>query len=64
MSSILINHNKIITMEDFLRKQNARLIIENIMLRKELKSKEIELDLEEMEKRYKEYYVDESGELV
>jgi predicted patatin/cPLA2 family phospholipase len=64
MSGMLINHNKINTTEEFLLKENTRLMIENIVLKNELKSKEIGLDLEEMEEQYREYYVDESGEII
>ena len=57
-----MNRDKINTMEDFLRKQNLKLIIENVKLREQLNCKEI-IYSEELEEGYKEYY-DEGNEVV
>lgn len=57
-----MNRDKINTMEDFLRKQNLKLMIENIELRERLECEEI-IYSEEVEEGYKEYY-DESNEVL
>lgn len=57
-----MNRDKINTMEYFLRKQNLKLMIENIELREQLNCKEI-IYSEELENEYREYY-DESNEVI
>lgn len=57
-----MNRDKINAMEYFLRKQNLKLMIENIELRERLECEEI-IYSEELEEGYKEYY-DEGNEVV
>lgn len=57
-----MNRDKINAMEYFLRKQNLKLMIENIELRERLECGEI-IYSEELEDGYKEYY-DEGNEVV
>ena len=55
MNSVLL-YNKSGTMEEFLRKQNLMLMIENAMLRERLKDNKMFLYDDEVEKRYRDYY--------
>ena len=55
MNNVLLD-NKSVTMEEFLRKQNLMLMIENTMLRERLKDDEVFLYDEEVEKQYRDYY--------
>lgn len=57
MNSVLL-YNKSGTMEEFLRKQNLMLMIENAMLRERLKDNEVFLYDEEVERQYRDYYLE------
>lgn len=56
--------NRMNTMENFLRLVNLVLMIENTMLREQLREKNYGICSEELEKQYRLYYMDESGELI
>lgn len=57
-----MNRDKLNSMESFLGKENLKLVIENILLKEQLKCKEIISD-EELEKAYQIYY-DKSNEVL
>ena len=57
MNNVLLDNNAG-TMEGFLRKQNLMLMIENAMLRERLKDDEVFLYDEEVEKQYRDYYLE------
>ena len=57
MNNVLLD-NKSGTMEEFLRKQNLMLMIENAMLREQLNDNEMFLYDEEVEKQYRDYYLE------
>ena len=50
-----MNRDKMNSMENFLRKENLKLMIENISLREQLGCKDI-VDCDEIENGYREYY--------
>ena len=54
--NITLLDNKSGTMEEFLRKQNLMLMIENAMLRERLRDNQTFLYDEEVEKQYRYYY--------
>ena len=58
-----MNKEKMDSMEDFLRKENLKLIIENVSLKNKLKCKEIIITEDELEEKFREYY-DGSDEVV
>lgn len=58
-----MNKEKMDLMEDFLRKENLKLIIENVNLKNKLKYKDIIITENELEEKFREYY-DESNEVV
>ena len=56
--NITLLDNKSGTMEEFLRKQNLMLMIENTMLRERLKDNGMFLYDEEVERQYRDYYLE------
>lgn len=58
-----MNRKKTDSMEDFLRKENLKLVIENVNLKNKLKCKEMIITKDELEEKFREYY-DESNEVV
>jgi hypothetical protein len=49
-------------MEEFLRRENLKLMLENIRLRNQLEKREqAYMTYEELEKQYKEYYLDDTA---
>lgn len=58
-----MNREKTDSMEDFLRKENLKLVIENVNLKNKLKCKEIIITKDELEEKFREYY-DKSNEVV
>lgn len=58
-----MNREKTDSMEDFLRKENLKLVIENVTLKNKLKYKDIIITENELEEKFREYY-DESNEVV
>ena len=54
--NITLLDNKSVTTEEFLKKQNLMLMIENAMLRERLKDNEVFLYDEEVERQYRDYY--------
>jgi hypothetical protein len=49
-------------MEEFLRRENLKLMVENIRLRNQLEKREqAYMTLEELEKQYEEYYLDDTA---
>jgi|GEM_PF-6887338 len=58
-----MNREKTDSMEDFLRKENLKLVIENVNLKNKLKCKEMIITKDELEEKFREYY-DESNEVV
>lgn len=55
MNNVLLD-DKSVTTEEFLKKQNLMLMIENAMLRERLKDNEVFLYDEEVERQYRDYY--------